>query len=236
MRIISLSTNAVLIEGPTSVGKTSVIEFLAKKIGQKCLRINNNQNTEIEEYIGSYTTDKTGRFFFQEGFLVNAVKNGHWIILDEINLAPSEVLEALNRLLDDNRELFIPEKQKVVKAHPNFRIFAAMNPAETYAGRKELSDAFKNRFVHLFFDNIPTQDLAKIIEKRCRQAPSRVEIAVNVFSDLQNLRNSEQVFARQEGFITIRDLIKWGNRNMDLLEDLAYEGYSVVAEKLRHGL
>jgi midasin len=41
--------------------------------------------------------------------LVEAVRNGYWVILDELNLAPSEVLEALNRLLDDNRELFIVE-------------------------------------------------------------------------------------------------------------------------------
>ena len=37
------------------------------------------------------------------------MKEGYWIILDELNLAKSEILEALNRLLDDNRELFIPE-------------------------------------------------------------------------------------------------------------------------------
>jgi len=42
---------------------------------------------------------------FQEGVLVEAVRKGYWVILDELNLAPSEVLEALNRLLDDNREL-----------------------------------------------------------------------------------------------------------------------------------
>lgn len=48
---------------------------------------------------------------FREGALVQAVRHGHWIVLDELNLAPTEVLEALNRLLDDNRELFVPELQ-----------------------------------------------------------------------------------------------------------------------------
>ena len=28
---------------------------------------------------------------------VQAVRKGHWIVLDELNLAPTEVLEALNR-------------------------------------------------------------------------------------------------------------------------------------------
>jgi midasin (ATPase involved in ribosome maturation) len=49
-------------------------------------------------------------------------------VFDELNLAPSEVLEALNRLLDDNRELYIPETQEVVKPHPRFMLFATQNP------------------------------------------------------------------------------------------------------------
>jgi len=32
------------------------------------------------------------------GVLVKAMQCGHWIILDELNLAPSDVLEALNRV------------------------------------------------------------------------------------------------------------------------------------------
>ena len=30
-------------------------------------------------------------FAFQEGALVKALRQGHWVLLDEINLAPSEV-------------------------------------------------------------------------------------------------------------------------------------------------
>lgn len=38
-----------------------------------------------------------GRLVFREGALVSAVRAGHWVVLDELNLAPTEVLEALNR-------------------------------------------------------------------------------------------------------------------------------------------
>lgn len=34
---------------------------------------------------------------FREGTLVTALRQGHWLVLDELNLAPTEVLEALNR-------------------------------------------------------------------------------------------------------------------------------------------
>lgn len=58
--------------------------------------------------MGSYVSTPGGKLVFQEGVLVRAVRSGQWIILDELNLAPSEVLEALNRLLDDNRSVFAP--------------------------------------------------------------------------------------------------------------------------------
>jgi len=83
----------------------------------------------------------------QEGVLALAMRMGYWIILDELNLAPSDVLEALNRVLDDNRELFVPETQTLIKAHSSFRIFATQNPSgSSYGGRKFLSRAFRNRF------------------------------------------------------------------------------------------
>ena len=66
---------------------------------------------------------------YPAGLLVEAMRAGHWLILDELNLAPTDVLEALNRVLDDNRELFIAETQTTVKAHPHFMLFATQNPA-----------------------------------------------------------------------------------------------------------
>jgi midasin len=77
------------------------------------------------------------------GVLVEAMRKGHWIILDELNLAPTDVLEALNRVLDDNRELFIPETQKTVKAHPLFMLFATQNPPGLYGGRKVCLVAYR---------------------------------------------------------------------------------------------
>ena len=51
----------------------------------------------FQEYLGSYVTDEAGRLVFREGALVAALRRGHWVVLDELNLAPTEVLEALNR-------------------------------------------------------------------------------------------------------------------------------------------
>ena len=113
-RAVSSRAAPVLLQGPTSSGKTSLVSYLAARTGHACVRINNHEHTDLQEYIGSYSAGPDGSLSFQDGPLTTAVRRGQWVVLDELNLAPSSVLEALNRLLDDNRELFIPETQETV--------------------------------------------------------------------------------------------------------------------------
>lgn len=57
----------VLLQGPTSAGKTSLVQYLAKATGHKCLRVNNHEHTDLQEYIGMYTAGNDGQLVFQEG-------------------------------------------------------------------------------------------------------------------------------------------------------------------------
>lgn len=60
-------THPVLIQGETSVGKTSLIRWLAAATGNQCVRINNHEHTDIQEYIGCYSSDDRGKLVFKEG-------------------------------------------------------------------------------------------------------------------------------------------------------------------------
>jgi midasin (ATPase involved in ribosome maturation) len=208
------------------------------------VRINNHEHTDIQEYLGSYIADETGKLVFQEGALVQAVREGHWIVLDELNLAPSDVLEALNRLLDDNRELFIPETQQVVAPHPNFMLFATQNPPGSYGGRKVLSRAFRNRFIELHFEDIPVAELETILKDRCKVPSSLSKKLIAVMKELQQHRQGTQVFAGKHGFITFRDLFRWAERYrqlndvptsvvVDHNQILANDGFMLLAERTR---
>uniref|UniRef100_A0A1I8PDS0 Midasin n=1 Tax=Stomoxys calcitrans TaxID=35570 RepID=A0A1I8PDS0_STOCA len=239
-RIISIGKLPILLQGPTSAGKTSLIDYVARRSGNHCLRINNHEHTDLQEYIGTYTADVSGKLSFKEGVLVQAMRNGYWIILDELNLASTEILEALNRVLDDNRELFIPETQTVVKAHPNFMLFATQNPPGLYGGRKTLSRAFKNRFIELHFSEIPRNELEIILEKKCLIPPSYARKMVACMMDLQKNRKTTT-----KNVFTLRDLFRWGIRytlaDKKLQEDIKYdwnqhlieEGYLVLSAKVR---
>ncbi|EEH22929.2 hypothetical protein PABG_05140 [Paracoccidioides brasiliensis Pb03] len=224
----------ILLQGPTSSGKTSMVEYLAKISGNRFVRINNHEHTDLQEYLGSYISGEDGSLRYQEGILVEALRNGYWIVLDELNLAPTDVLEALNRLLDDNRELFIPESQEVVHPHPNFMLFATQNPAGLYGGRKALSRAFRNRFLELHFDDIPEDELEFILKERSQIAPSFCTRIVSVYRKLSLLRQSSRLFEQRNSFATLRDLFRWAHRRADNREELAINGFMLLAERVRN--
>ncbi|KAJ7086033.1 midasin nuclear AAA ATPase [Mycena belliarum] len=233
-RIVLTRRFPVLIEGPTSSGKTSSVEYLAKRTGHQFIRINNHEHTDIQEYMGSYVSEPaTGKLVFKDGLLVRALRNGDWIVLDELNLAPTDVLEALNRLLDDNRELVIPETQEVVRPNPHFMLFATQNPPGLYAGRKVLSRAFRNRFLEVHFEDVPQNELETILCQRCRIAPSYGKKIVSVFRELQKRRQSGRVFETKQGFATLRDLFRWAGRDAIGYQELAENGYMLLAERVR---
>ncbi|KAI4935110.1 uncharacterized protein J4E92_002397 [Alternaria infectoria] len=232
IRAASTRKYPVLIQGPTSSGKTSMIEYLAKRSGNKFVRINNHEHTDLQEYLGSYISGLDGKLTFQEGILVRALREGHWIVLDELNLAPTDVLEALNRLLDDNRELLIPETQEVVRPHEDFMLFATQNPAGLYGGRKVLSRAFRNRFLELHFDDIPVEELTEILHRRTMIPETWCKRIVKVYRELSTLRQENRIF-EQKSFATLRDLFRWAQRKADTIQDLANNGYMLLAERVR---
>ena len=233
VRAIASGPWPILLEGPTSAGKTTLVEYVAAFCGHPVIRINNHEHTDIQEYTGGFASDDNGNLAFKDGLLVRALRNGDWIILDELNLAPSEVLEALNRLLDDNRELFVAETNEVLKPHPSFRVFATQNPSGAYGGRKPLSRAFRNRFLEIFVGDMPPPELVTIVEKRAGLAPSHSKLLVSTMKSLQQQRSSSSVFQGKDGFMTPRDLLRWAQRGASSKVELACEGYMLLAERLR---
>ena len=236
-RAIMARNYPILLEGPTSAGKTSVIEYLATLTGHKFVRINNHEHTDIQEYLGTYASDpSTGKLVFQEGILVQALKKGHWLVLDELNLAPSDILEALNRLLDDNRELFLPETGETVRPHPDFQLFATQNPAgAVYGGRKALSRAFRSRFLELQLGDLPLEEIEQILSSRCSIAPSFARRIANVYRTLQERRSAigSNIFAGRHALVTLRDCFRWAERHAGNVQELAEDGFMVLAERCR---
>jgi midasin len=227
----------ILLQGPTSAGKTSLVTHLAAATGHPCVRINNHDQTDLADYLGTYRSGPSGRLEFCEGPLLTAARAGSWVLLDELNLAPSDVLEALNRLLDGNRELYVPELRATVRPAPGFMLFATQNPAGGYGGRKPLSRALRTRFLELDVGDLPDGELATVVATRCGVPPSHAGRLVDALRALERSRGGAlagaDVFAGRRALVTPRDLFRWAERRAPTYGDLATAGYMLLAERLR---
>jgi hypothetical protein len=150
-----------LLEGETSTSKTSAVLYLAALLRQPVVRINLNGQTDTGELIGRFVPrdapaneddpawlHNAGSLWrWQDGLVVQALRQGWWVLLDEVNLAEPQILERLNSVLEVEPSLVLTEHDNscVAPVHPAFRLFATMNPAE-YAGRSVLSPAYRDRW------------------------------------------------------------------------------------------
>ena len=99
----------LLLIGETGVGKTSLIRHLAYLTHNSFQRFNLSGQTEKLHFIGGYCPSERGEFVWQDGVLIEAMRRGQWLVIDEINLAPSQVIERMNSLLDDDGFVVVTE-------------------------------------------------------------------------------------------------------------------------------
>ncbi|KUF91591.1 hypothetical protein AM588_10003219 [Phytophthora nicotianae] len=111
-------------------------------------------------------------FSFVEGVLVKALREGHWVLLDEINLASSDTLERISTLLEHETSAFSLTERgdvEIIRPHPNFRLFGAMNPS-TDVGKKDLPPSLRNRFTEIYVDEcVDPSDLQMVVHHQFKE-------------------------------------------------------------------
>ena len=147
----------ILLTGPTGCGKTSLPTQLAARAGYPTLRFNMDGETRVTHLRGQQKPVAVNGVLsleFEYGLLALAMKQGWWVVLDEIDAASPAVLFVLQSVLEEgNRSIQIPETGERIEAHPSFRLFATANTVgyratsrAKHAGTNVLNTAFVDRF------------------------------------------------------------------------------------------
>ncbi|OAH60793.1 hypothetical protein AWH49_15185 [Domibacillus aminovorans] len=182
----------ILLKGPTGSGKTKLSESLAAYFGQPVHSINCSVDLDAEAMLGFKTIieiDGKSRIDFVEGPVIQAMKKGHLLYIDEINMAKPETLPILNGVLDYRRQITNPFTGEVVKAKPTFSVIAAVN--EGYAGTAPLNEALKNRFVTFKIPYISGDALFSVLKQESILQDERlIHQFVSLSADLTTLVES----------------------------------------------
>jgi midasin len=139
-----------LLIGDRASGKTAVAKMFAHVMGQPYYRQQISGSTDVMELVGGY--DDQG--WQDRPLLIAGRPDGHGgtLVLDEMNMGSSALLERLNPVLDDERQIVLAEKEgETIRMHPDLHIIGTMNPpSQKYGGRKKLSVAMQNRTTPIF--------------------------------------------------------------------------------------
>lgn len=219
-----LNNLPVLLIGETGVGKTLAVRYLAWKTNNGLRRVNLNGATTVDEFVGKLLINEQGTYWVN-GVLVDAMIAGDWILLDEINACLPEIAFSLHSLLDEDRMVVLMEYDgRIIRPHPNFRVFSSMNPSEEarYGGTKTLNEALLDRFpVVLRMEYLlEDEEIEAVITQSGNTNRAVITLMVKAARDVREAIHNEKVF----GSFSTRRIIDWARMSIsfDVFESAHY--------------
>ncbi|UZJ79842.1 gas vesicle protein GvpN [Fictibacillus sp. KU28468] len=170
--------------GPPGVGKTTLALLLAKKRKRPVMLMHGNRELSNADLIGAYTgytTQKVVDNFIRSvykkeenvtetwnnGRLLDAVKNGYTLIYDEFTRSEPSTNNIFLSILEEGILPLYGTKQKdpFMKVHPKFTVIFTSNPSE-YAGVYETQDALLDRLITIPLDYTDKDTEAAIVSSK----------------------------------------------------------------------
>jgi cobaltochelatase CobS len=143
--------DALLLTGPTGVGKTSLIRQVAARLYWPVQEVTCHGRMEFADLLGGFQLMQ-GETRFVHGPLAIAAREGHLLILNEIDLMDPAELAGLNDSVEGAPLVIAQNGGEVIRPHRKFRVIATGNSAGAgdstglYQGVLRQNLAFLDRF------------------------------------------------------------------------------------------
>ncbi|MBW7900821.1 MAG: CbbQ/NirQ/NorQ/GpvN family protein [Rhodocyclaceae bacterium] len=139
----------LLLKGPTGVGKTRFVEFMAAKLGLPLFTVSCHDDLSAADLIGRHLIED-GETRWCDGPLTRAVRAGGICYLDEVVEARKDTTVVIHPLADHRRELPIDRSGEILRAPPSFMLVVSYNPGYQNL-LKGMKPSTRQRFVSLRF-------------------------------------------------------------------------------------
>jgi len=120
----------VMIQGYHGTGKSTHIEQVASRLNWPCIRINLDSHISRIDLIGKdaiVLKDGQQVTEFREGLLPWALQHPVALVFDEYDAGRPDVMFVIQRVLEAQGKLTLLDQNRVIRAHPAFRLFSTTN-------------------------------------------------------------------------------------------------------------
>jgi MoxR-like ATPase len=175
----------VVLEGPPGTSKSTLVRAITRAWGIPLLFVEGNADLTPAKVVGYHSPSRVLRAdysadTFVPGPLVEAMKAGGFLYVEELNRAPEDTLNTLLTAMAE-RQLAVPRVGTVVAA-PTFRIIASMNPYDN-VGTTRLSASIHDRFCRLAVDYQDDEAERGIVGLRAPLAELAPELRTRLIAD-----------------------------------------------------
>ena len=138
----------LLIEGPPGTSKTTMLQAITAEWGVPLVFVEGNADLTPARLVGHHNPamvlkqDYSAETFV-DGPLVQAMREGAFLYIEEFNRSPEDTLNTLLTAIADRR-IAVP-RVGTVEAAPGFRVVASMNPFDN-VGTTRLATSVTDRF------------------------------------------------------------------------------------------
>jgi nitric oxide reductase NorQ protein len=140
----------VLIKGPTGVGKTRFVAYMAAKLKLPLYTVACHDDLTAADLVGRHLIGD-GATYWSDGPLTRAVREGGICYLDEVVEARKDTTVVIHPLADHRRVLPIDRTGEVLQAPHNFMLVVSYNPGyQNFL--KGMKPSTRQRFLALRFD------------------------------------------------------------------------------------
>ena len=222
----------VMVSGYHGTGKSTHIEQVAARLNWPCVRVNLDSHVSRIDLVGKdaiVVHEGKQVTEFRDGILPWAYQHNVALCFDEYDAGRPDVMFVIQRVLESSGRLTLLDQSRVIRPHPDFRLFATANTVGLgdttglYHGTQQINQAQMDRWsIVTTLNYLPhDKEVEIILAKAKHYQDAKGREIVNNMVRLADMTRQAFMNGDLSTVMSPRTVITWAE-NADIFKDVGF--------------